>query len=722
MEYVYEVSKVILTLGVIYWISSIISPWIKARSKPPGTINVPVVPGRLPFVGNGLAFSKDIVGYIRNCYKTYGPIFKLKIFNTEMIVVCDRALTDEYFSKKEKDMSLYRVLERLYFAHAFSDNPENLDTIIKTVKTTVKVDFDVFAPKIMEESVSMVEQMSREVKAGKKVDLANSIIKFIARTSSRCFVSFDISDEFFNDLVQFSHKLNRIVVLTYFLPKWLLKFWFGSSLKYYRMRMINAMDSTIQSYRDDLTKRDSLVIRRAVDSKLTNKEIGEILVCLLYVSSENTALGLTSALLDLSRSPKNFWSQVKEATSSSVISRDYRSLLADKLVDSCVMESARLNSHIFALNRQPMNGIQTLGNYWVGDVDSVALCEPMLMVYDAAHDKFSEPEVYNPNRFIDLDEPRDPKSVMTWGAGVHLCPGKMFAIYEIKMGLAMITNTFKQFKIGKSQKDYFSPSAFAEYTAEVSMDLIEHEPNVPLDPLDPANQAARQGINPLIKTFNVGQKRVIRYEADGHYGWFIPDYLNNKQQAELYTYTTRQLVDMTSDTEKAKWVNQNPVNPGPLVFDNLVYTNSSNCEKPEQWYQQASGIWNELREQIPEFAEYVGPKVFNSFYSQLYGEKSIMKSHKDQYVDYGVSVSIGSSAEFIFGPHQIKLHSGSVFIADFSKVSHEIKQVYPNTCPGWFDLEDTIGRNRLSVQIRTIDKANGPPSMSVDEFKSQINN
>lgn len=53
---------------------------------------------------------------------------------------------------------------------------------------------------------------------------------------------------------------------------------------------------------------------------------------------------------------------------------------------------------------------------------------------------------------------------LRWGAGLHGCPGKVFAQYEIKMGIALFLLNFKfdmaQTFIGP--KDYFSPSAFSE--------------------------------------------------------------------------------------------------------------------------------------------------------------------------------------------------------------------------------------------------------------------
>ena len=378
---------------------------------------------RLPFVGNGIAFSKDIVGYIRECYKIYGPVFRMKIFRTEIVVICDRKLTDEYFNKKENDMSLYRVLDRLYFADAFADDPGNLDTIIRTVRNSVRVNFGQFAPKIMEEGYLMVERMRKEAEEnGNNVNLKDQIVRFIARTSSRCFVSFEITDHFFELLSKFSDLLNKIVVLTYFVPKWLLRLIFNPFLRRYRIKMINLMMPTIQSYRTDPTKNESLVIRKALEMKiqgkdgkergLNDREIGEILICLLYVSSENTALGLTSTLLDLANNPE-YWKQVQETSKQAVDENNHNVLFSDRIIDACAMESARMNSHIFALNREPLQGINTLGDYFVGDVDCVALCEPMLMVYDAATDVFTDPETYNPDRFIVDGEKNDARSVMT---------------------------------------------------------------------------------------------------------------------------------------------------------------------------------------------------------------------------------------------------------------------------------------------------------------------
>ena len=42
----------------------------------------------------------------------------------------------------------------------------------------------------------------------------------------------------------------------------------------------------------------------------------------------------------------------------------------------------------------------SLGDYYIGKVDSVIICGPMLMHYGEGYKYFSDPEVYNPNRYL----------------------------------------------------------------------------------------------------------------------------------------------------------------------------------------------------------------------------------------------------------------------------------------------------------------------------------
>lgn len=709
----------VATLIAIYFMISAAVRYRKRRA-PPGYKNVPIVEGEYPIIGHGIEFSKDIVGFVRNAVKKYGPIFRIKIFRVDMVVVADRKLCDEYFKATEKDMSLYDVLDRLYFSDAFSDDPTTLPRIIKLVKKTIAVNFDQFAPKIMEEANKMIERLKKKP-ADEAIDIQSEMIRFVACTSARCFIAFDLSDEFYDILVKFTNFLNKIVVLTYFAPKWFLRFWFNGRLSEYRHQMTKLLSPEIEKYRVDPEKKDSLVFRTAVDyldegRKLTNTEIADVIVCLLYVSSENTALGLSATITDLARNAE-FWEMVRNDSKKHLKKNDVRSLFASQVLDACVMESARMNSHIFALNRKPINRM-SIGEYWVGGADSVALCEPMLMNYDCADDVYKNPEIYNPNRFLVDNESKDVKKLMTWGAGVHLCPGKMFAIYEIKAAMALITNTFKKINIPDKNignKDYFSPSAFAERHVNVHLELKEEDKDDFEDSVGNNFEVSYEN-----QTYNVQ-----RFDTTDGSGWLIKEYFDREQQVGFYKYT----IGLSKDSSEHKEIQNIPDhNQYPITYHNLVYTGKSNCDIPSNWYNESHFVWDLLSGNKDVIGFPTGEqKEFNSLYAQLYGRTGYMAAHKDEYVDWGISYNIGASCEFRFGNHTLTLNSGDVFVTDFSKVEHEVVKILQDTEPGWMTNDyaqdnmeetgiETFGRVRLNVQVRNVTRT-PENKMTIEEFK-----
>ncbi|OXA54040.1 putative lanosterol 14-alpha demethylase [Folsomia candida] len=690
---------------------------------PPNLKTVPIVSGALPFVGHGIAFSKDIVGFISNCYEKYGKIFRIKIFRVDMVVICDRTMNNEFFKATEDKMSLYDVLTRLYFADAFSDEPTSLPRIINVVKKSIAVRYDTFAPKIEHEARKMIARLRTEVSSGKKIDLIKEMTRFVATTSASCFISVELTDQLFAVLLKFTHLLNSVVVLTYFLPKWLLRLLVNPFLARLRKQITSVLSPEIEKYRENLDKSDSLILRAAVDyideesgANLTNQEIGDIVVCLLYVSSENTALGLTNTVTDLACNT-TYWEKCKREAGLYLggDSTDIKGLFASPLINACVMESARLNSHIFALNRKPLDKLASIGGYHVGHAETIAMCEPMLMVHASAQEIFSNPKIYNPDRFLGpAKESMAPLSVMTWGAGVHLCPGKMFSIYEIKMALGLILLNF-EFELEKgsiSKIDYFSPSAFAERKVQASLKvLVEESSSSPQNKGDLAN----------VIVLKNGQKcHYYRGESTtgSQDGWLLRDFISREEQISLY----QNIFELSKNSKEHDEIWKIPSDKVyPFAYHNLVYTGESNCPPPTAWYEWAANLW-QLLESDKKLVSFSGPEIkgFNSLYAQLYGVGGSMKLHKDEHVSWGISVNLGASTTFVFGGEKILLHSGDVFIADFSQVEHGVEAVHETSMPDWFSKESGIVENfdrvRCSVQIRDISNLSERNFITREEF------
>lgn len=446
---------------------------------PEGMKKVPVVKGSLPLVGNGLEFSKDIVGCVKKWTQEYGNIFRVKIFRTDMVIITDRNMLKEFFSAKEDELSLNDTLNRILFANAFSNDEKFLGTIINIIKSNIRIKYDEFTPKVLEEAMTMITEIRKS--AGKKIIISEIMMKFIARTSAQCFLCVELTDRFYDVLMRFSHILNKIIILTYFFPKPILKIVLNPVLRYYRSKMVTMLTPLINKYRNDKTFKESPIIRAAVDyicpdgSHLSNEQVGGILICLLYVSTENTALGLSATITDLSINPK-YWEQVRRETKKYISEKNIIGLVKNSVYpEICFNESARMNTHIFPLNRFPVGKDMSIGGYYVGNTVSVGVCAPLLMCDDLASDIYSNPKVYNPERFIGLNkESKSSLDLLFFGAYTHLCPGRLFAKLEIKVAISLITNTFKPFTIEKMQPlNYFSTSVFAERNVEAIIELYD---------------------------------------------------------------------------------------------------------------------------------------------------------------------------------------------------------------------------------------------------------
>lgn len=433
----------------------IISRWRKSKISVKGYKTVPEVAYNLPFVGHGLAFSWDIMGFIQQCRKSYGDIFHIKIFRKNLCVICDTALVKEFFKKQEPEISMYENLKSIYFDYGFSDNGDKLDQIIDIMNKTIKIRFDEFLPKIIEEA----ERMSLNLK-GEQL-LTPLTINFVSRTSARCFLGISLTESMSKLLDDFANLLNRIAILTYFLPKWLIIKTFGIKLTHIRKTFGTIIKPYILEYRVNPNKTDSLIMRHCIDRRpsLSDDDICDAIICLLYVSSENTALGLNAAITDLLQNPK----YLEKLRAEIFQTTDYKQMIHDpnNLLQACVLESARLNSSIFAIMRN-CNKSSTLGTYYIGNIDHVALCEPILMAYPSASKTFDDPTRYYPERYLTNKTLSNPKKLITWGAGSHLCPGKLFAIYEIKTAIIYLLKQYDIYAHSIPALNYFSPSAFAD--------------------------------------------------------------------------------------------------------------------------------------------------------------------------------------------------------------------------------------------------------------------
>lgn len=93
------------------------------------------------------------------------------------------------------------------------------------------------------------------------MDLRAEMIDFVANTSARVFLGIPMTREGFAQQLEFNRLLNYIIIATYQLPRWLIKFLYHKKLVQIREQVSVTMFPEIQKYRDDPNKDDSYILR-----------------------------------------------------------------------------------------------------------------------------------------------------------------------------------------------------------------------------------------------------------------------------------------------------------------------------------------------------------------------------------------------------------------------------------------------------------------------------
>jgi cytochrome P450 len=200
----------------------------------------------------------------------------------------------------------------------------------------------------------------------------------------------------------------------------------------------------------------------------------------MYVSSENTSVGLANVLTFMA-APENkaMFDLLRKECDENL--NDTAALLKGPILNACVMEMARLTAHLFAIHRMPMSHSSSIGPYHIGkEYDSVSLSGQMVMVHtEDAQRTYHDALTFNPSRFLGKNkEPYNSPRIVTWGGGIHLCPGRMFALYVIKIALAHMVTNFNFEAVAKKggyELDYFSPNAFAKMKVKMVLSRRENK-------------------------------------------------------------------------------------------------------------------------------------------------------------------------------------------------------------------------------------------------------
>jgi oxysterol 7-alpha-hydroxylase len=201
---------------------------------------------------------------------------------------------------------------------------------------------------------------------------------------------------------------------------------------------LNTDESKLVHAREELYRSDQY------KHLFTEYDVAALHAALLWAAVANTAPMSCWSMVDLLLHPEALDAVKQELkenipSESSTLIYEKDTLAKLKILESCINESIRRVLNVVSTRQAITN--TTIES---SDKTKVGLRKGDMLVYPAFVKHFDpnlfgeNPYAYQYDRFVKKDNQPKAPSVMLFGCGTHMCPGRYWAVNEIKMLVALI--------------------------------------------------------------------------------------------------------------------------------------------------------------------------------------------------------------------------------------------------------------------------------------------
>ncbi|KAI7852610.1 cytochrome P450 [Circinella umbellata] len=446
---------------------------------------VPLVRGSYPLIGHTYQASMDPLGFIQRCKEEYGPVFRIHLNGREFTVITGRVIPEIFnLSRKyvdvakgmEKLLPLYRLI-RLSYNHKQEPevmSPRDRHPVMHPLKQNFKADgVHVFSERIAKAFEEVLDdQLKLAPGETKIVEPWNFFAQSVSKISCLCFIGsragtdkrlIDAMATFTQSIIDAAAPL---IILPDTIGDLVVKRFFSVEpqldilmevivplLTKIRSGEIPDDEITFVSMALNLPKADG-TLRSVRDAAYWFKDVA-------MASIHTTTQFTTFALHELSCRPE----LVEEL-------RTEIGKLGDKRTPDNIGEIKLLDSFLREVLRYDIDNL-TLLHLVLQDLTlSTGHFVPKdALIINALEDAHKDSALYNEHdpiaqtpmdqfdayRFMDSPELQSSKigeDLISFGLGSHACPGRYFAVHEIKYVLAELLMRYNiSTKTGERGKD-----------------------------------------------------------------------------------------------------------------------------------------------------------------------------------------------------------------------------------------------------------------------------
>ncbi|RGB29953.1 cytochrome P450 [Rhizophagus diaphanus] len=428
----------------------------------------PLLPYKYPIIGHTIDFYKDNKNFIKKCHAEYGEIFSLRVFG-KIITFVGKELSYEIL-KNHKDFSFIEASRENFPLENFLNRPnEFTDTFPRMVQINLSGQIKLYTERVQRQLIKSIDEM---IGNGKVLEPPLKFFQFIiAKPIAATMVGEELSDDkelvnsFANVTTDFIPFLSIPPVLNFIHPYLhqqvmieLIKKKITPVIEERLREMKESGDNYVSPI--DILQRYIELLHK--DYTVDIDVVTDYMIISIFASVHTTSNFLTFCLHELVNNPQ-FLKEILEEQEQLYKSNEKSYYFTEQIarmekLDSFIKETMRVNVNNVALQHKTLSSYFTFSNgYQVPKGRLVNIRSGEIHLDKELQGQNADE--FNAFRYLKKNSPatRADKSFLTFGLGKHTCPGRHFAVNEIKVALHYL---LLKYDIKKSNIEKIKPKIY----------------------------------------------------------------------------------------------------------------------------------------------------------------------------------------------------------------------------------------------------------------------
>ncbi|KAF8178062.1 cytochrome P450 [Pholiota molesta] len=401
--------------------------------------------------------------------KHYGTPFKIPTMGRYTVVVSGPRMIEDIRRASDDELSFRDAVAELIQTDYMLGKTIRLESFhIAVVRTPLTRNLGYRFPDIKDEIITAFTALIPPTTEWNTVPALKTVMNIVCRTSNRLFVGLplcrdpdyrQLQEQFTLDVIRGARTINRFPqIFRPIVGRFLTKV--PGNIKRVIRHVGPIIEERLAKRKEagtaDLDSDDgandliSWLINEAPESQLTVEALALRILSINFAAIHTTSMALTNALYDLAVHPE-YVKPMREEVEAVIAAEGWTKTAMGKMrkVDSFIKESQRLAVGGLSMNRKALKDFKFSNGVTVPAGTHIAVAS-----YETHVDGnlYSDPDKFEGLRFADKREEEGEglkhqmvalsHEYVVFGTGRHACPGRFFAVNELKAMLSHILLTY----------------------------------------------------------------------------------------------------------------------------------------------------------------------------------------------------------------------------------------------------------------------------------------